>query len=448
MKNGLHRPLVILLLMFSSWLAADNIYTDNRSRQALKQPLPELTDEQLITFAEGRGLFDQMWVIAPSQDNDIDGLGPLFNSISCLQCHQGNGRGHAPDGPEQKLRSMLVRLSQLDADGHIVTPHPLYGEQLQDQAIAGVLAEGKAEIHYREFTLTLADNTQVSMRKPHVVLTEPAYGDFSDVITSARIGPALIGMGLLEAISAQDIMAAADPDDHNNDGISGRVHWLENNNLAEKKLGRFGYKANKATLKSQIANAFHADLGITSSLHAEPNCSAVQITCQQAINGGDPELSDDQLDAVTAYIHWLAVPKPLPLDNHQLQRGQQVFVEAQCIVCHHASYTTPENTQPKQLANKVIWPYSDFLLHDMGSELADNRSDGNATGQEWRTAPLWGIGVAKTINNRANYLHDGRARTMLEALLWHGGEAEFSKNQVMSMPTADRQALLAFLKTR
>lgn len=436
-----------LCLAQSALWADENLYTEHRGRLALKQPITTLDDEMLAEFSKGRRLFEQMWVIAPSLDEDIDGLGPLYNSISCLQCHPSNGRGHAPNKSEQKPDAMLIRLSQLDEQGNIRTPHPIYGEQLQDKAIPGIKPEGQARIRYRYFTVKLQDGTDVSMREPKVNLTEPAYSDFSDVVTSARIGPALVGMGLIDAIPNEQIMANADPDDTDGDGISGRVNWLIDPVSGERQLGRFGHKANLATLKSQVANAFLGDLGITSSIHAKQNCTSVQIACLQAVNGGEPELTDSQLNAVTAYMQMLAIPKPLSIENDVLILGQHMFNKANCMACHHPSFTTKKDAKPHQLSDISISPYSDFLLHDMGECLADGRPDHHASGSEWRTAPLWGIGLSKVINKRATYLHDGRARTLLEAILWHGGEAAVSQQAVINMTTEQREALLIFLKS-
>lgn len=437
--------LSVLLTQSISW-ADDSPYTDNRGRLALKQAVETMTTEELAEFSKGRGLFDQMWVIAPSLDQDIDGLGPLYNSLSCLQCHQGNGRGHAPIKSGQKLDAMLVRLSQLDKNGNIITPHPIYGDQLQDKAVPGVKPEGQASIRYRYFTVTLQDGTEISMREPKVQLSHPAYTDFSDVVTSARIGPALVGMGFIDAIPAEKIIANADPNDDDGDGISGRVNWLTDPVTAKPQLGRFGYKDNVATLKAQVANAFHGDLGITSSIHPKQNCTSVESDCSKAVSGGEPELTDIQLNAVTTYMQLLAIPKPLPIDNDQLKLGQDMFNKANCMACHHAKFTTSIDAKPHQLASITISPYSDFLLHDMGLGLADGRPDHEATGMEWRTAPLWGIGLAKTVNRRVNYLHDGRARTLLEAILWHGGEAAASQQAVLNMSAEQREALLSFLK--
>ncbi|SFK52791.1 CxxC motif-containing protein, DUF1111 family [Methylophaga sulfidovorans] len=437
--------LILLMPQSTSW-ADDSPYTENRHRLALKQSMKTMTADQFAEFSQGRRLFEQMWVIAPSLDDDIDGLGPLYNSISCLQCHPANGRGHAPDKPEQKLDAMLVRLSQLDKKGNIITPHPVYGEQLQDKAVPSVKAEGHVSMAYRYFNVTLKDGTAVPMREPKVMLSQAAYTDFSDVLTSARIGPALIGMGFINAIPAEQIIANADPDDLNGDGISGRVNWIKDSMTGLTHIGRFGYKANVASLKAQVVNAFHGDLGITSSIHPKENCTLVQSDCLKALSGGEPELREAQLNAVTVYMQLLAIPKPLSIDNEQLLLGQQMFNKSNCLACHHAKFTTSKETKPQQLASTTISPYSDFLLHDMGEGLADGRPDQGATGREWRTTPLWAIGLSKIVNSHANYLHDGRARTLLEAILWHGGEAQASQQAVINMSSEQREALLNYLQ--
>lgn len=443
-----------LVVMLTGLACAVPIYAQNPlqthelSRRALSVPMTVLeTKQQLGEFAAGRSLFNQMWVIAPSGDDDIDGLGPLYNSISCLACHAGNGRGRAPDGPNEKMRAMLVRLSIPGDNPFHSEPHPVYGGQLQELAVPGVSAEGRAEIHYQYSTLTLSEGEKVNLRKPSIQLINPGYGEFDEVLISARIGPALVGMGLIEVIDKQDILSWQDPDDENADGISGRVNWIKDEVTQTRQIGRFGYKANIVSLDRQIANAFHEDLGLTSALFPDENCSAIQHDCQNTVSGGDPELTSAQLHDVNFYLQFLAVPAPRNQDNPDVIQGRVIFEEAACNSCHRPQIRTQTNATPKAFANRLIAPYSDFLLHDMGEDLADHRPDNGATGTEWRTAPLWGIGLAENIGDKVGYLHDGRARTLLEAILWHGGEAQQSRESVISMPKADRDALLQFLKS-
>lgn len=441
--------LISIGIVLSAKVCADDLLeTTELSRRALSMPMALLDSEQKLgQFAAGRSLFNQMWVIAPSNDADIDGLGPLYNSISCLACHPGNGRGRAPDGPTEKMRSMLVRLSVPGENPFHSKPHPVYGGQLQEFAVPGVPSEGRAELHYEYSTITLSEGETAILRKPSIQLVNPGYGDFGEVLTSARIGPALVGMGLIDMIDKQEIVSWQDPNDANADGISGRVNWIWDDIMQTRKIGRFGYKANIVSLDRQTANAFHEDLGLTSALFPDENCSAIQHDCQKAVSGGEPELTSEQLHAVNFYLKFLAVPAPRNPDNPEVIRGRAVFDEAACAACHRPQIRTQENTNPKTFADRLIAPYSDFLLHDMGEDLADNRPDNGATGTEWRTAPLWGIGLAEQVGDKVGYLHDGRATTLLEAILWHGGEGQKSRDAVINMPKSDRDALLEFLNS-
>ncbi|WP_439504049.1 di-heme oxidoreductase family protein [Methylophaga sp.] len=439
--------LIFIGIVLSAKVYADDLLeTSEQSRRALSMPMPLLDSEQKLgQFAAGRSLFNQMWVIAPSNDADIDGLGPLYNSISCLACHPGNGRGRAPDGPAEKMRSMLVRLSIPGENPFHSEPHPVYGGQLQEFAVPGVPAEGKAEIHYEYSTITLSEGETVTLRKPSIQLVNDGYGDFAEVQTSARIGPALVGMGLIEMIDKQEILSWQDADDANADGISGRVNWINDDATQTRKIGRFGYKSSIVSLNEQIASAFQADLGLTSALFPEENCSTAQLACQQAVSGGEPELTAEQLQAVSFYLQFLAVPASRDQSHPEVIRGRAIFDEAGCTACHRPQIKTSSSASPIAFANRLIAPYSDFLLHDMGEELSDHRPDSGASGAEWRTAPLWGIGLAEKVGDKVGYLHDGRATTLLEAILWHGGEGQKSRDAVINMPKADRDALLQFL---
>lgn len=446
----------------SQWLCAlmllpaikghcDPTQTDEISRRALSLPMAQISEIQREQFSRGRSLFDQMWVIAPSRDGDIDGLGPLYNRLSCAGCHPGNGRGGAPDSPQEELRSMLVRLSipGMSGDGGPL-PHPFYGDQLNESAVPGLQPEGRAEIGYTTLQVRLEGGEQVELRQPRIALVEPGYGSFDSgsfegVMTSARIGPALVGMGLLDAVSDGEILAFADPQDRDGDGVSGRPNWAWDVRRGALRLGRFGAKANVPGLRQQIASAFVGDLGITSSLFPQDNCTVRQSDCRTIPSGGKPELSDEQLEALTRYHQLLAVPTRRNREVPQVQYGEQLFQMSGCAACHRPNMQTAVDAEPELLANRAITPYSDLLLHDMGQPLSDGRPDFTATGREWRTAPLWGIGLAETVGDRVGYMHDGRARTLLEAILWHGGEALPSRMAVVAMDSVEREALLAFL---
>lgn len=438
--------LMLALVSLQAWAGGEVVSTDDTSPRAYLLPMPGLDESQLERFALGRSLFTQMWVIPPSQDTKVDGLGPLYNRISCVACHPDNGRGRAPDGPNEEMRSMLVRLSIPGQDLHGgPNPHPAYGSQLNEQGIPGVPGEGVAQVYYRPLPVTLDDGTQVILRQPEIRLAEPAYGPFNAMLTSPRIGPAITGLGLLEAVSEKDIFARADADDRDGDGISGRPNRVWDQAAGSEGLGRFGYKANVATLRQQIAGAFIGDLGITSSLQPEENCSQAERACRQALSGGKPELSDAQLDAITFYHQTLAVPARRDRGRQEVMQGEVLFQQAGCAACHRPQFTTSADAQPKILAGQLIEPYSDMLLHDLGEAMSDGRRDYQAEGNEWRTAPLWGIGLAETVTDRVGYLHDGRARNLLEAVLWHGGEAAKSRQRVQAMSAHERRLLLEFL---
>ncbi len=448
-----HSPL-LLIVCFSVLIAhateqwnGVNVTTDLDTREAYSQAIQPLDDKQNTTFFRGRSLVRQSWVIPPSQDATIAGLGPLYNRNSCVACHSKNGRGHAPDGPQDSLRAMLVRLS---LPGHTATnspmPHPWYGDQVNEFGVNGndnnVPAEAKIQISYNETVFTFKDGEQVSLRSPTIHLTELAYGDLlTDAQFSARIAPGIYGMGLLAAIPEQqiiDLAAQTKPD-----GISGKVNMVWDAETKRNKLGRFGWKANTADIKVQTASALAGDMGITSMHFPNANCAVEQQTCAQFNTPN--EVNASQLDDMEFYQLALAVPKQRNTENALVIKGAQIFKKANCAVCHISEMRTGDFPRLTQLSNISIKPYTDLLLHNMGSGLADGRPDFMASGEEWRTPPLWGIGLAKKVDPQAGFLHDGRARTLMEAILWHGGEAENAKQRVINMPSDERKALMAFL---
>ncbi len=443
-----------LILTTSLTVAQGGGTTIKASNQhAFSQPAANMPISQKLDFSVGNSFFRNPWVIAPSTTTARDGLGPLYNTNACQNCHLKDGRGHPPEPGSLNAVSLLVRLSvpaktakektQLVQQG--VIPEPNYGTQLQDFTLPGVPAEGQIQLSYTEQTITLHDNETVSLRNPILTIKQLNYGELAeDVMTSARIAPAMIGLGLLAAIADSTLLAHADPEDNNQDGISGRVNRVWDIEQAKTVIGRFGWKAGQATLKQQNAAAFHGDLGITSSLFPQQNCRAVQTQCLQSSHGGNPELSDNILQYVTFYSHNLAVPARRNAADPEVIRGEKLFQQANCHRCHLPQLTTGESDF-HWLSRQTIAPFSDLLLHDMGAGLADQRPEFIASGREWRTAPLWGIGLTETVVGKAYFLHDGRARNLLEAILWHGGEAESSKQQVIKMSKAERDNLIQFL---
>ena len=412
----------------------------NASREAFAKPLANLPTADLRKFTFGNKMFNTKWVTAPASVTSLDGLGPTFNRMSCAACHFKDGRGRPPRSPDEPMKSMLIRLSS--ADG---LPHPIYGEQLNDRGIQGVPAEGRARIAYREMHGEYPDGTPYSLRQPNYEFFDMAFGDLgADVLFSPRVAPAVHGMGLLEAIPDVQILEWADPEDENGDGISGRPNYVLDAVSGQKALGRFGWKSNVATLHEQDAGAALGDIGITTSLFPDENCPAGQMACQNAPKGDTVDMSDEQLEKMTFYVSTLAVPARRNVDDPQVMIGALAFEKASCVQCHQPKAYTGRH-DIAALSNQSIQPFTDLLLHDMGAGLADNRPDGEATGREWRTPPLWGIGLVKTVNKHTNFLHDGRARNLEEAILWHGGEAEGAKQAFMNMPKSKREALIAFL---
>ncbi|WP_231892585.1 MULTISPECIES: di-heme oxidoreductase family protein [unclassified Vibrio] len=423
---------------------------------AFSLPAANLPISKRLDFSVGNSFFKNPWVQAPATTDARDGLGPLFNTNGCQNCHIKDGRGHPPEANDTHAVSLLVRMSipavtqqqkqQLIRSG--VIPEPNYGGQLQDFALPDQDAEGKINIRYQTVPVTFSDGTVVNLRKPILSLSHLNYGDLApNTMLSARVAPPMIGLGLLESIPEQTILEWQDIDDSNGDGISGKANQVWS--VAENKtvLGRFGWKAGQPTLMQQNAAAFNGDLGLTSRLFANENCSQSQALCTELPNGGEFEVSDNILDFVEFYSQHLAVPTRRNTQDKQVQLGEKVFANAGCDSCHKPSVTTAVRSERPALSKQVISPYTDMLLHDMGEGLADNRPEFIANGQEWRTAPLWGLGYTKEVNGHTYFLHDGRARNALEAVLWHGGEAKSAQQYVLNLDKENRDALVAFLNS-
>ncbi|NBB84339.1 MAG: thiol oxidoreductase [Alphaproteobacteria bacterium] len=437
-------------------------------RDAFSQPMTNISFGDRAEFNIGNSVFRRLWVTAPSSTKASDGLGPLFNSRACQSCHFRDGRGHPPEAnfPDDVAESMLMRLSvpprteeqrALLASGRInALPDPVYGGQLQDLAIAGQQAEGRIHTTWTEEEVVLGDGTLVSLRRPAYRIDDPAFGPPDpELMISIRVATPMIGLGLLEAIPEEQILANADPGDADGDGISGRPNRVWSVEHDRLMLGRFGWKANEPTLAQQNAHAFAGDVGLSSPLApaAWGDCTEAQPACRAAIHGDDDpdspgvEVPQELMDPLLFYTQHLAVPARRDVEDPQVLRGRGLFYETGCEECHTSRFVTARDAATEPLSWQLVWPYSDLLLHDMGPGLADNRPDGQATGSEWRTAPLWGIGLTETVVGHTYYLHDGRARNLTEAILWHGGEAEAARDTFAAMPADDREALLAFLKS-
>ncbi len=418
------------------------------SDKAFTLPLANLPKAQLRDFFFGNRLFNTNWTQAPDSVKSFDGLGPVFNRVSCSGCHTRDGHGRPPVGPDDSMLSMLVRLSVPGTDVHGgPKPHSVYGDQLNDRAIHDVAAEGKAHITYNNVAGRYADGTAYTLARPHYLIEALAFGPLgTDVMLSPRVAPQMIDLGLLEAVPEADILAKADPEDRDGDGISGRANMVWDHAGGNAALGRFGWKANQPSLRQQAAGAALGDIGLTSPLFPKANCGRSQTACVDAISGGAPEISTMFLDRLELYSQTLAVPEQRDADHPSVRKGWATFRRAGCDACHTPTLTTGDHPLAA-LSRQSIHPFTDLLLHDMGPELADGRPDFLADGQEWRTPPLWGIGLVETVNSHTRFLHDGRARNLEEAILWHGGEAEAARDSFLAMPKAERDALLAFLNS-
>lgn len=438
---------------------------------AFSLPSGNISFEGELDFKLGNGLFRKLWVSSPSSTLASDGLGPLYNARGCQSCHLKDGRGHPPTGSDNSGVGMFLRLS-VPADDtqersalqdylagagishQPTTPEPTYGGQLQDLAVLGQPAEGQMQITYTDLPVTLAGGEVITLRQPDYTITSPGYGPLSsDVMLSPRIAPQMIGLGLVEAVPAVDILAHADPEDTDGDGISGRAQIAWSVEKDAPMLGRFGWKAGIPSIREQSASAFSGDIGISNPLFPDPagDCTAAQTTCTRGPHGDDDarkwEIDAEGLDLVTFYSRNLAVPARRGVDDPTVLRGKQLFYDTGCIACHTPKFVTHRLKDQDEQSFQLIWPYSDFLLHDMGEGLADDRPEGLASGREWRTAPLWGIGLTEQVTGHATFLHDGRARSLTEAILWHGGEAQTQRDAFVALPPDDRADLIRFLES-
>ncbi len=433
-----------------------NTAVKKEGANAFSLPAANLPMSKRLDFSVGNSFFRNPWVQAPASTDARDGLGPLFNTNGCQNCHIKDGRGHPPEADDLHAVSMLVRLSipamtpeQKKAyikDG--VIPEPTYGGQLQDFALQDQKPEGKINIQYSDVTVAFDDGTKVTLRKPTLSITELGYGDMHpDTMMSARVAPPMIGLGLLEMIPDETLLEWQDEQDANNDGVSGKVNRVWDVQKQDFAIGRFGWKAGQPTLMQQNAAAFNGDIGLTSNLFPNENCTSNQSICDDLPNGGKPEVSDNILDFVEFYTQHLAVPIRRNVNDPQVLQGQALFEQIGCQNCHKTNVKTARNADLPALSEQLIHPYTDLLLHDMGEGLADNRPEYLANGQEWRTPPLWGLGYTQEVNGHTYFLHDGRARSIMEAILWHGGEAKSAQQKVLKLNQTERDALLAFLNS-
>mgnify|MGYP001973010575 FL=1 len=453
----LYKSLIIfisIILFFTTNNISSKEYADRmdkeisvkrETRESFAAPIPSLDLNKMRLFTGGRHLFRRSWTPAPSSVKSLDGLGPVFNRVSCSGCHVKDGRGRPPK-KDGKFRSMVIKLSRTD-NGEIY-PDPNYGYQLNDKSILGVPFEGKTSINYTLVNQKFDDGASVKLSKPTYSFHSLSFGQLhEDTKSSGRVAPVVFGLGLIEAIKEEDILKNADPKDIDKDGISGRAHEITDVPSKNIMIGKFGWKATRASLLHHITGAASQDMGLTSNIFPETNCTQIQKACLEQIDGGYPEISDAQVERLLVYMQTLAPPRQRKAKEENIIQGQNLFKKVGCENCHTASYVTGTHPNHPELSNRVIKPYSDFLLHDMGKGLDDEVGEGKAKSYEWKTPPLWGIGLVKIVNKHTRFLHDGRAKSIEEAILWHEGEGLRAKNNYMSLSLKNRKKLLDFLNS-
>lgn len=446
-------------------------------------------------------------------------IGPLLSTGSCQGCHLNDGRGVVPATPTTPMTSMALKVGS--ADG---AADPIYGGHIQPFAVQGfttsdfesgfakhdgsingdeLFGEAFPFVEYEMVEGTYPDGTAYQLRKPIYKVKDLSFGPFvSDVRFSARVAPQVFGTGLLEAIPETNILALADENDTDNNGISGRAVMVTDKNSGQKMLGRFAYKAQSPTLLHQVAGAYLADMGVTTSVFPNENCTSQQPACWAAAEqekkvGEEVDLGDLELAQVEFYNRTLGVParrgynSDTKVWDDSVTAGRKLFFELNCSGCHTPRHVTgvaagsqlgeitlvglEPNPEPiEMLSNQTIFPYTDLLLHDMGGSCAVTREDsqgvacssgeqcfyvqrcegladtfiqGEASGTEWKTPALWGLGLVQTVNPNSTFLHDGRARSIEEAILWHGGEAEQIKQAFMALSQEQRKQVLDFLQS-
>lgn len=434
----------------SEYLSGGETTVFIENNKAFSRPLANIRSQTLRQHSIGNSFFNQNWIEAPASTAGRDGLGPFFNARSCSACHAQDGKGHPRIKGINKL-GMVTRIS-IPGEGEHGAPlgDPNYGTQLADFAIPSLKPEAKIRLGYHKEQFVIGGKP-FFLHRPKLVLRDLNFGPLhKSVVFSNRLAPAVHGMGLIDELAEETILSFADPDDRDGDGISGRPNLVWDRELKKKRIGRFGWKASQPTLKQQITDAFVNDIGITSSLFPKETVAPVQagtIDLQKIPSGGEPEVSDRVVDRVTTYLATLAPPARRGLDRPSVKAGKKIFHRIKCASCHIPEMKTRSDASLPELAGQTIRPFSDFLLHDMGPELADNRSDFEASGREWRTPPLWGIGLQHVVSRHSFFLHDGRARNVIEAILWHGGEGEDSRDLFVALSQKEKEELFDFLNS-
>jgi len=446
-------------------------------RQSYIHPGAAVTGMQKMNFWTGFSFFRDPWVASPSSTKSRDGLGPLFNTRSCISCHDAGSRGPMAEVGESMPSSLVIKLGLRDEFNDInrqttnltknlTVVDPNYGDQIQPRGIlfrhpkleSAPQGEALLKLSYQTVNGYYADGSSYQLSQPKYQLTEMAYGNLASHIgITPRFAPNIFGAGLLDAIHVDDLLAQEDIDDKNRDGISAKYNRVMNIATGELDIGRFSLKAKHPTLAQQIAAAFRNDIGITNRLFPTETCTEKQVVCQQTARLGEPsnehghhqepfEISDKLFNLVVNFNQLLGVPPARNLTTEKVSKGREHFYQLGCQQCHTPSYRTDKNYPVEVLADQLIWPYSDLALHDMGEMLADNVKEDDANGQEWRTPPLWGIGLQQSTTKQQRFLHDGRANSISEAILWHGGEAEAAQKKFTQLTANQRQELIKFLR--
>jgi len=474
------------------------------SGHGFSTPMPNLTSEELDKHLTGDTHFETAFTTAPNNEHpDLDGLGPVFNNQDCNSCHQRDGRPSTITLAEGESRVLLgsnagIFLRMSIDDGECLVPSVEnnycknvgvdgFGTQLFHRGVLKARDDwqenpfiGQANVYlsYEYSTVTYADGNTVTLKKPMFTIEKPydvaPENSLNSAILQANVrysprnGMPIFGLGLLELISEADILALADENDSNNDGITGRPNWVfdpvkaKNNDPIPVSLGRFGWKASTPSVRVQSLEALRGDMGITNPLFPDESIANTALhETYLARTGfvdtgideqGNTEATQQFSDEVVFYAETLAVPARRNINDESVILGAQLFTQVNCVGCHQPDFITSTGERfvgglaaPEVLKGQHIYPFTDMLLHDLGEGLADNRRDFTANGQEWKTRPLWGIGLTKTVNPAAGFLHDGRAADVEEAILWHGGEAEQSKNAYMALAETERQALIDFV---
>lgn len=464
--------LLLLLLTASFGINANPQFPGDKTtanhlngKHTFLQHFANISLQERMDFNLGQAIFEKLWVSSPSSTTASDGLGPLYNARSCLRCHINNGRGHPPEANQQQAntRSLFLRLSippQNEQDKKLLAsgeqafiPEPIYGGQLQDQSIQGLAAEGRVRLTYTVQTQTLAGGEKVELRQPHYSIDKLAYGELHPQLRiSARVAPPMPGLGLLEAIPESELHSNV-LTQQKHPKIAGQLNQVWDIQQQKLTIGRFGWKAIHPSIKQQNAAALIEDIGISTNIYPQGygGCTSAQSDCRKLPDGnsehlGGVEASPLMTEVLAFYVRNLAVAPRRNAQQPKVLAGEKLFQQLDCAACHRPNYTTEKNAHPR-LASQSIWPYTDLLLHNMGEGLADKHSEFLAKGNQWRTPALWGVGLTQMISGHSQLLHDGRARNVQEAILWHGGEAEHSKQQFISLPKNKRQQLIHFVES-